>query len=211
VPIFRNVLVEVAELASVGEYPTLRGLARCFPPCFQQRIDTGRYWQPSSGSLRFALHDLNESCSVFVQEQPPIHRCGRYCSEGNAILGVLYGASAAETLDQNRIFARWLQKKIMITDSSGALYPLQGSYGPDRQWFTVSNSITGTVLVYAPDGMTPEAAGAVTVKAGEAYWACFHSRANDRGLKAVITTFSRFLAAPLLDRYCLRCSPKYAV
>jgi hypothetical protein len=33
----------------------------------------------------------------------------------------------------HKIFARWLQKKVVIADSSGSQYLPQGGYGPDRQ------------------------------------------------------------------------------
>jgi Putative Ig domain len=58
-----------------------------------------------------------------------------FVTKGNQLLGIVYGAGAASTLDQNRLFARWLRKKIVITDSSGVNYSPQGGYGPDRQWF----------------------------------------------------------------------------
>jgi hypothetical protein len=58
----------------------------------------------------------------------------------NQLLGSLYGASAVPTLDQNEIFARWLQKKTVIVDTAGNQYSPQGSYGPDRQWFQLRAS-----------------------------------------------------------------------
>lgn len=63
-----------------------------------------------------------------------------FVTQGNKLLGVLYGASAVESLDQNQIFARWLQKKVVITDSSGMQYTLQGGYGPDRELFQPPSS-----------------------------------------------------------------------
>ena len=42
-----------------------------------------------------------------------------FVTQGDKLLGVLYGASAVESLDQNQIFARWLQKKVVVKDSSG--------------------------------------------------------------------------------------------
>jgi hypothetical protein len=74
-------------------------------------------------------------------------------------------------LDQNRIFARWLQKKVVITDSFGTQYSPQGGYGPDRQWFQTppSGSLQGTITVYAEDGITPLAAGPVNVGAEKSY------------------------------------------
>jgi hypothetical protein len=92
-----------------------------------------------------------------------------FVTRGNQVLGVLYGAGAVPSLDQNQIFARWLQKKIVITDSPGTQYSPQGGYGPDRQWFAMPQSLTGTIAVYADDGVTPLAAGTVTLSPGKAY------------------------------------------
>jgi hypothetical protein len=94
-----------------------------------------------------------------------------FVTKSDRLLGVLYGAGAVASLDQNQIFARWLQKKVVITDSSGAQYTLQGGYGPDRQWFQSpsSGSLQGIVTVYAEDGITPLGKGTVTMSTGQAY------------------------------------------
>jgi len=88
----------------------------------------------------------------------------------NQLLGALYGASSVPTLDQNQIFGLWLQKRILVTDSLGANQPVQGAYGPDRQWLqTTAGTFQGTIAVYAEDGVTPLAAGPVSLSAGTAY------------------------------------------
>jgi hypothetical protein len=94
-----------------------------------------------------------------------------FVTRGNELSGILYGASAVETLDQNRIFARWLQKKVVITDSTGVQYFVRGGYGPDRQWFQApaSGSLEGTMVVYAEDGVTPLGSSLVTLAPGIAY------------------------------------------
>ncbi len=95
-----------------------------------------------------------------------------FVTRGKSILGVLYGANSLDLLNAaNQIFARWLQKKVVITDSSGAQYTLQRGYGPDRQLFQSqsSGSLQGTITVYAEDGVTPLGKGTVTVSAGQAY------------------------------------------
>ena len=94
-----------------------------------------------------------------------------FVTRSTQLLGILYGASSVVSLDQNQIFARWLQKKVLITDSSNVQYLPQGGYGPDRQWFRApgSGSITGTINVYAEDAVTPLASGSVNVIAGKAY------------------------------------------
>jgi hypothetical protein len=94
-----------------------------------------------------------------------------FVTKGTQVLGALYGAGPVESLDQNQIFARWLQKKVLITDSSNMQYSPQGGYGPDRQWFQApqSGSVAGRLTVYAEDGVTPLASGSVNVGAGKAY------------------------------------------
>jgi len=94
-----------------------------------------------------------------------------FVMKGNQLLGVLYGAGAVETLDKNQIFARWLQKKVVITDSSGVQYSSQNAYGPDRQWFQglSSGTLKGTMVVYAEDGITPLGSSLVTLSAGKPY------------------------------------------
>jgi len=91
--------------------------------------------------------------------------------KGNQLLGVLYGASAVETLDQNQIFARWLQKKVVIQDDAGTHQNSIGSHGPDRQWFQVpaSGTLQGVISLYAEDGVTPLAKGSFSVSSGKAY------------------------------------------
>jgi hypothetical protein len=92
-------------------------------------------------------------------------------TKGSSILGVLYGANAIDLLNaQDSIYARWLQKKIVITNSSSN-YVLQGSYGFDRQRFELpaSSSLQGTISVYAEDGITPLAKGSLNITTGSAY------------------------------------------
>lgn len=94
-----------------------------------------------------------------------------FVTSSGSILGVLYGANPVDLLSSNQIFARWLQKKLVITDISGTQYSPRGGYGPDRQWFSAptSGSLLGTIVVYAEDGVTPLAGGSVNLAAGNAY------------------------------------------
>jgi hypothetical protein len=95
-----------------------------------------------------------------------------FVTKGGSILGVLYGANPLDLLNAaNQIYARWLQKKVVITDSSGAQSLLQGGYGPDRQWFEAppTGFLQGTITVYAEDGVTPVSVGSVNVSGGKAY------------------------------------------
>jgi hypothetical protein len=128
-------------------------------------------------SLRFSLSNDGASFgseqTLFNQlsTQDPYMVALGFVTRGNALLGTLYGAGAVATLDQNRIFARWLQKRLVLTDSTGVQYFSQSAYGPDRQWFHVpaSGPLEGTMVVYAEDGVTPLGSSLVTLASGKAY------------------------------------------
>ena len=95
-----------------------------------------------------------------------------FVTRGNQILGVLYGADSTSLIQaQNAIFARWLQKEMVITDSAGAGVAVQGGYGPDRQWIQAPawGSLDANLSVYAEDGLTPLGKGTVSLNAGRAY------------------------------------------
>ena len=99
-----------------------------------------------------------------------------FVTRNGSILGVLYGANPVDLLSAtNQIFARWLQKKVVLRDSSGNEVPLTGGYGPDRQRFAIlSSSLQGTIWVYDEDGLTPLASGQVTIAAGQSYQLTVH-------------------------------------
>ena len=72
---------------------------------------------------------------------------------GRRLLGILYGAGAKPTLNANRIFARWLQKRVVLT-AGDELFESSGAIGPDRQRVRISHAITAPLEVYADDGVT---------------------------------------------------------
>ncbi len=79
-----------------------------------------------------------------------------WVSSGDRLLGFVYGAGAVPSLDRNRLFARWLQKKLVFTDRQGKPHTATGSLGPDRQVFRLpSGQIEGRFEVFAEDGKTP--------------------------------------------------------
>jgi hypothetical protein len=96
-----------------------------------------------------------------------------FVTQGDRILGALYGANTGtpdEVQSDNQIYARWLQKRLVLKDSSGN-QSTGMSYGPDRQWFQApaSGSFTGTADVYAEDGVTLLGSGNVALTAGKSY------------------------------------------
>jgi hypothetical protein len=87
------------------------------------------------------------------------------------LLGVLYGAGAAPTLDANRIFARWLQKRLVFVTPDKKIEVTQ-SLGPSRQVLSVApgSNLTGHFDVYAEDARTLiGSTQTVTISAGRAY------------------------------------------
>lgn len=95
-------------------------------------------------------------------------------SDGARLYGALYGASAVSSLDQNRIFATWLQRRAIFTNASTRLAANQ-SLGPDQLYvlMTAGESVeTGQFSIYDSDGttllmQTPR----VTLLAGD-IWRC---------------------------------------
>lgn len=73
---------------------------------------------------------------------------------GRRVLGFLYGAGAVGSLDANRIFARWLQKRVIVTGEQ-SLEP-RSSHGPDAQRIEIGRqTLAGVTLdVFAEDGLT---------------------------------------------------------
>jgi hypothetical protein len=128
-------------------------------------------------SLRFSLSDDGVSFGAeqtlfnyFSAQDQYIVALG-FVTRGSGLLGVLYGAGAGGVAVDHQIFARWLQKKVVITDSFGMQYFAQSSYGPDRQWFQSPSSgfLEGTMVVYAEDGVTPLGSSLVTLTSSKAY------------------------------------------
>lgn len=90
---------------------------------------------------------------------------------GRRLLGVLYGAGPAPSLDKNSIFARWLQKRIEVA-AEGEKLEVIGAYGPDRVLLRNLRGRDGdcNVTMFAEDGtsLLGRAEGA-KIRAGTAY------------------------------------------
>lgn len=73
------------------------------------------------------------------------------------VLGFVYGAGAVPTLNRNRLFARWLQKKLVFTGGDGASIAGERSLGPDRQVLSLGSkpTIQGRIEMFAENGKTP--------------------------------------------------------
>jgi hypothetical protein len=77
-------------------------------------------------------------------------------SPGRKLLGVLYGAGPVPGLNENSIYARWLQKRVVFVANDGTRIPGTKSLGPDRQLLALPDTgpVTGRFEVYGEDGMT---------------------------------------------------------
>ena len=109
---------------------------------------------------------------------------GEQEAAGRRVLGFLYGAGAAPVLDANRIFARWLQKRVVLT-AGDELFEPSRAIGPDRQLVRLPRAANVPLEVYAEDGITLIGRSAATkFEPGKAY------QLADRIASAVSPSFS---------------------
>jgi hypothetical protein len=93
-------------------------------------------------------------------------------SPGRKLLGVLYGAGPVTTLDQNQIYARWLEKRVVFVTGPRHRYSATQALGPDRQLLEipVGTSRRGHFEIYAEDGETLLVTGPEQeIKSGRTY------------------------------------------
>ncbi|MBD3175469.1 MAG: hypothetical protein GF320_09820 [Armatimonadia bacterium] len=74
--------------------------------------------------------------------------------DGQRVLGALYGAGAVRALNENRLFATWLQKRVVFETEDGIRLEGQEALGPDRVLLGLDEPVRGRFLVYAEDGQT---------------------------------------------------------
>ncbi len=131
-------------------------------------MNTGRLWYSLSTDGRTFEAPPRDLLSSLGDADRYIVAVG-FVPRGNSLLGLLYGAGADPGLAQNRIFARWLQKKTVFVDSAGTRHEAIGAYGPDRQWLALplgKGPFEGTLEIYAEDGRTLLATSPFQAKPG---------------------------------------------
>jgi len=112
-------------------------------------------------------YSLSQDGLHFAPEQPLLTHLGpedRYIvalgwvAEGNRLLGTLYGAGAVKELNRNRIFARWLQRRVVFVSDDGTRCEPETALGPDRQLIRIPEGVApqGHFEVFAEDGSTPQ-------------------------------------------------------
>jgi hypothetical protein len=97
---------------------------------------------------------------------------GQQESPGRRLLGVLYGAGPVSALNQNSVYARWLQKRVVFVAKDGTRLAGTKALGPERQLLAFSNAgpVVGRFEVYAEDGTTLLGTSATqTVSSGQSY------------------------------------------
>ncbi len=70
------------------------------------------------------------------------------------LLGVLYGAGPVPSLDQNAIYARWLQKRVVFVEDDGTRITGTRALGPGKQllYLPGGKELSGRLEVYGEDG-----------------------------------------------------------
>ncbi len=135
-----------------------------------------RLWQTVSSSgtafpaARVLLTNLDAADAYIVALGWVV--CGRQASPGRKLLGVLYGAGPVSALNQNSIYARWLQKRVVFVADDGTRYSGTKALGPDRQFVALPSArpLRGRFEVYAEDGVKMLGASATqTVRSGQSY------------------------------------------
>jgi hypothetical protein len=116
--------------------------------------NTSRLWYSLSGDgMKF---EPQRELAVSLGDADKYIVAIGWVSAGDRVLGFVYGAGAASSLDRNRLFARWLQKKLVFTDRQGKTLTAAGAIGPDRQIFRLpsADAVEARLEVFAEDGKT---------------------------------------------------------
>jgi hypothetical protein len=79
---------------------------------------------------------------------------GLVCDD-TTVYGFLYGASGTRSLNTNKIFAKWLQKRVEFFNDDGVVAACTSAMGPDRARMRVpAEGATGRFRVFSEDGRT---------------------------------------------------------
>ncbi len=92
-----------------------------------------------------------------------------WVTRANTLHGLLYGAGAVKSLDRNRIFAAWLQKRAVFRTEDGRTFEPAYAVGPDRQLIAVpgTRALQGTWTIVDEDGKTPRRSLKGTLSPGQ--------------------------------------------
>lgn len=125
-------------------------------PCYLMGLhrNTDRLWYAlSTDGMKF---DAPRELGVHLGPADRYMVAIGWVTQGDRLLGFLYGAGASPELNRNRIFARWLQKKIVFTGTNGNVATSNAALGPDRCTISLAGQteLTGQIQIFAEDGRT---------------------------------------------------------
>ncbi|WP_080647802.1 discoidin domain-containing protein [Variovorax atrisoli] len=113
-------------------------------------------WMSTSTSLS-DLGPTKVAFSNYSNEDKMMITCG-WVQDGTRVYGMLYGACAADCdpafPSRNRLFARWLQKKVVFQNNY-VTWDVNTGFGMKNSRLAMSNKIeTGVFKIYDTDGQT---------------------------------------------------------
>ena len=126
------------------------------------------WYSLSADGMKFApMKKLTDNQGAFDRYMVAV---GWVCDD-TAVYGYLYGAGAVQSLNQNRIFAKWLQKRVEFVSGGKVAGRCTAASGPDRARMKLpAGGLTGRFRVFAEDGRSRLCeSGEVTVRPGEVW------------------------------------------
>lgn len=149
-------------MASVNDVKKFRYNGNDYYMMVAQHNDQGVYYSVTSDPTAFPVLSTLFSTTGVTEGDESIAQDNYIVSAGmvadeTTLYGVLYGAAENSSLNTNKIFAKWLQKKVYFSNEDVGYGSIERADGPDtvRLGLDGSNDIqTGTITIYDTDGST---------------------------------------------------------
>ncbi len=108
-----------------------------------------------------------------------------FVTDNNRLQGILYGASSNGKLSNNKIYANWLQKKVIFKNDHIQWGDIEEAYGPDRVELFMNTKIeTGKFYIYDSDGTTLlYISPLVTLKSGDVWSVISNSQLLNKNIE----------------------------
>lgn len=174
---------DVIRLTNAGKATFLMGLYRKGDVGLSARGSEGLWYSESPDGSAFGRERV---LFTAIGPQDRFIFSMAFVTRGNSVLGVLYGAGADSDDSHNRIFARWIQKRLVLRAGegleagNGAEYEAEGAIGPNRQVFSLPRGqpFEGEMVMYGDDGATLMGRSPVSLKPGAIYRIVFDAAAR---------------------------------
>ncbi|GAA0726099.1 hypothetical protein GCM10009430_32740 [Aquimarina litoralis] len=104
-----------------------------------------------------------------------------FVTNGNRLYGYMYGSSFKNSLTDNKIYANWLQKKVIFQNKHVRWGDQADAYGPNRVELYMNTQIeTGNFYIYDSDGTTLlYKSPLVTMKSGDIWHYLNNNKSSD--------------------------------